>query len=104
MRNFKIQELIADGASKTEMAQELADWMTAKDVVIPVYEDRRKKHRTFYQYIDRFGYWLEVDLNSVLAIAKAKTGNQWTNHMAREFKNHIKYHENYKARCECGLP
>lgn len=103
MRDFPIQDLISSGASKTEIAQKLADWMTTNDIVIPVYEDRQKKFRTYYQYIDRFGYWLEVDMNSVLAIAKAKTGNQWTSHMAREFKNQIKHHENYKERSEYGL-
>ena len=103
MRDFPIQNLIADDASKTEIAQKLADWMISNDVVIPVYEDRQKKHRTYYQYIDRFGYWLQVDEDAVLTIAKAKTGKQWTKHLKREFLNQIRHHENHMEQDDFGL-
>ena len=102
--SFPLGDLLADGASKTELAQKLATYMTQNGICLPVYQDETHAERRFYSYSNQLGVWKRVDKDYALKMAKNQLGNQWTRHTKQEFMNQLKTHEHAIYFEDMGLP
>lgn len=91
-------------ASKTEIAQELAEWFVTEHVAIPVYTDKQGNKRVYYQFVDEHGYWRKINLDLIESMAKDQIKRFWTRHTKQEFLNQFKAHEDHLFYDEMGLP
>lgn len=91
-------------ADKTEISQELADWLVENNYIKPVYKDEKGSIRDLYLYDSKKCIWKEVDKKRVLNIVKDYTGREYTRHLKQEFLNQLENHPESLDFENLGLP
>ncbi len=89
------------GFSKTELAQEYADWLIEDCRIQPVWIPGTT---IFYRYDRNTNTWNQVEKDLILKKAKHDLRGRWSNHTKRELLNQFEHHQNYIEFADMGLP
>ena len=90
--------------NKGRLSQEMADFCIYQSKIVPVDKGEYRDDTELYKYNKNTGQWQKFSSNGIGKICKKMSGQKYSVHLQREFKNNLLNHPKDIYKREMGLP